>query len=117
MRSSGTQIRGTIGDNIMEWKGQEQDVSLMIKMQQKLKEAQAAKEKLERRVEHLESSLAAEATADKKQPADLVRVSLDITAFFGAETLVESLSMCRLALLLQSLAYEKCASFSSASRV
>eukprot|EP00095_Tigriopus_kingsejongensis_P008891 maker-scaffold566_size135349-snap-gene-0.26 protein:Tk08891 transcript:maker-scaffold566_size135349-snap-gene-0.26-mRNA-1 annotation:"myosin va" len=71
MRSSGVPDRGRLDQ--VEWdKGVESDVALTVKLQQKLKEAQRDKEKLEKRLEDLENSEAA--TANEKQAGDRIRL-------------------------------------------
>ena len=72
MRSTTGQERGRLDQ--VEWtEGQapEADVGLTVKLQQKLKEAQKDKEKLEKRLEELEGS---DSPVNEKQTADLVRV-------------------------------------------
>eukprot|EP00094_Tigriopus_californicus_P007483 TCALIF_07205-PA protein Name:"Similar to MYO5A Unconventional myosin-Va (Gallus gallus)" AED:0.07 eAED:0.07 QI:0/0/0/0.83/1/1/12/0/1517 len=71
MRSSGVPDRGRLDQ--VDWeKGMESDVALTLKLQQKLKEAQRDKEKLEKRLEDLESSEAAQ--VNEKQAADRIRL-------------------------------------------
>lgn len=71
MRSSGAPERGRLDQ--VDWeKGMESDVALTLKLQQKLKEAQRDKEKLEKRLEDLENSEAV--TANEKQAADRIRL-------------------------------------------